>query len=118
MAINAVHTEYRNKYAFAEYEVTEKDAGTHQLTLVTLTEIDGESNYQVLLNDHVIANIVNPETSVDYQEAYFKIDNVTLKQGDILKVSSMAVTNGKIPENGGTAFARGRWRALVIGTQE
>lgn len=118
LAINAVNTEYRNKYAYAEYEVTAKDAGTHQLTLVTLSEIDGECPYQVMLNDKVIASFKNPETEIDYQEVYFNIDNVTLKKGDILKVASMAVTNGKIPENGGTAFARGRWRALVIGTKE
>ena len=118
LAINAVKTEYRNKYAFAEYIVTAKDAGTHQLTLVTLSEIDGECPYQILLNNKVIARFTNPETEVDYQEVYFNIDNVTLKKGDVLKVASMAVTNGKIPENGGTAFARGRWRALAIGTQQ
>jgi hypothetical protein len=118
LAINAANTHYRNKYAFAEYIVTATDKGTHQLTLVTLSETDGESSYQVLLNGNVIATVQNPETAIDYKEAYFKINNVTLKTGDVIKVAAKAVTNGKIPEDGGTAYSRGRWRALVIGTQD
>ncbi|MGJ8691829.1 MAG: hypothetical protein ACSHW0_05060 [Thalassotalea sp.] len=116
LAINAAQESYRNKYAYAEYKVAETDAGVHQITLVTLSEIDGESHYKVLLNDKVIASFQNPETGTDYQESYFKIDDVTLKHNDVIKVAAMAVTNGKIPEDGGTAYARGRWRALVIGT--
>lgn len=114
LAINAVHQEYRNKYAYAAHTVTAKDVGTYRLTLVTLTEIDGESSYRILHNGVEIAQFTNPETNTDYQEAYFHVDNVELKKGDIIQVASKAVTNGKIPENGGTAFARGRWRALVI----
>jgi hypothetical protein len=118
LAIDASNTDHRNKYAFAQYHVVSSDRGTHQLTLVTLTETDGESSYQVLLNGKVIAQVQNPETTTDYREAYFKINNVTLKEGDVIEVAAMAVTNGKIPEDGGTAFARGRWRALVIGTED
>lgn len=114
LAINAGNINYRNKFAYAQYQVTAKDAGNQQLTLVTLSEIDGESKYQILLNNKVIADFVNPETSVDYQAVLFTVNNVMLTEGDILKVASMAVTNGKIPEDGGTAFARGRWQTLII----
>lgn len=114
LAINAVKTEYRNKFAYADFTVDKRDAGNSKITLVTLAEIDGESNYQVLLNGKLLASFTNPETEIDYQETYFEIPHVSLKKGDVITVGSEAVTNGKIPENGGTAFARGRWRALVL----
>ena len=118
LAINAVKTAYRNKFARAEYIVQAKDAGTHTLNLVTLAEIDGESSYIISVNNKQIGQFTNPETSNDYQEVYFKIQGVKLIEGDTISVSSKAVTNGKIPENGGTAFARGRWRALVLSANE
>ena len=114
LAIDATKNEYRDKYALADYTVDGKQAGTWTLTLVTLTEIDGESRYQVLLNNEVIGSFENPKSQVDFQEAYFTINNVKLMAGDTIKVASMAVTNGEIPENGGTAYARGRWRAVVL----
>ena len=91
-----------------------KEAGTYTLRLVTLAEIDGESTYIVSINNKEIGRFTNPETTTDYQEIYFNMQDVELTKGDIIRVSSKAVTNGKIPENGGTAFARGRWRALVL----
>jgi hypothetical protein len=114
LAINAVNKAYRNKFAHANYVVQSKETGTHNLTLVTLAEIDGESTYIVSLNNKKIGQFTNPETSNDYQEVYFSMQGVELSKGDIIRVSSKAVTNGKIPENGGTAYARGRWRALVL----
>ncbi|MFY8328148.1 hypothetical protein [Pseudoalteromonas sp. ZZD1] len=114
LAINAVKTGYRNKFAHAEYIVQAKEAGSYTLKLVTLAEIDGESTYIVSINNKEIGRFTNPETSTDYQEIYFDMQGVELTKGDIIRVSSKAVTNGKIPENGGTAFARGRWRALVL----
>lgn len=114
LAINAVNSNYRNKYAHAEYIVQSKEAGIHKLTLVTLAEIDGESSYIVSINNKIIGQFTNSTTDEDYRENYFVMDSVTLNADDIIRVSSKAVTNGKIPENGGTAFARGRWRALVF----
>ncbi|WP_342807910.1 hypothetical protein [Alteromonas sp. M12] len=114
LAINAVNAAFRNKFAHAEYKVQAKEDGKYTLTLVTLAETDGESSYSVSINNKVIGQFTNPETEEDYQEIYFDMDGVELQKGDTIRVSSKAVTNGKIPENGGTAFARGRWRALVI----
>ncbi|MDC9526766.1 hypothetical protein PSH54_14905 [Pseudoalteromonas sp. Angola-30] len=114
LAINAVITAYRNKFAHAEYTVQAKEAGNYTLRLVTLAEIDGESIYIVSINNKEIGRFRNPEITTDYQEIYFNMQDVELTKGDIIRISSKAVTNGKIPENGGTAFARGRWRALVF----
>lgn len=114
LAVNAAKKNYRNKFAKAVYVHGSKQPSRHAMTLVTLTEVDGESRYQVLLNDRLLGEFTNPETEKDYQEAYFKIPETELKPGDIITVKSMAVTNGKIPEGDGTAYARGRWRGLVL----
>ncbi|MDO6693317.1 hypothetical protein Q4574_08475 [Aliiglaciecola sp. 3_MG-2023] len=114
LAINAVNTHYRNKFAYADYTVEAKEAGMQTLTLVTLAEIDGESTYTVSINGQEIGRFTNPKTLEDYQEIYFHLHQVNLNKGDRIRVASKAVTNGKIPENNGTAFARGRWRALVL----
>jgi hypothetical protein len=122
LGIDARDTQYRNVWATAKLEVPktmwEKKAKTSRtfkkVTLVTVGEIDGESSYRVLLNDNEIGNFTNQETTIDYQENYFGLGPLTLKPGDIITVQAKAVTNGKIPENGGTAYARGRWRGLVF----
>ncbi len=114
MAINAVHDDARNVFLGGSTEYTKKGGNTFNLTLVTLTEIDGESEYRVKLNKKVIGKFKNPETETDYAEAYFEMKNIKIKQGDKITVESKAVTNGKIPENDETAYARGRWRGLVL----
>lgn len=122
LGIDAREIQYRNVWATSELKVPEKmwgkKAKAHNtfknVTLVTLGEIDGESSYKVLLNDNEIGSFTNSETSIDYQENYFDLGSLTLKPGDIITVKAKAVTNGKIPENGGTAYARGRWRGLVF----
>ncbi|MDQ8198947.1 hypothetical protein QEH56_12345 [Pelagicoccus enzymogenes] len=114
LAINAAKEEFRKGFARASKVFEQKRAREFDLTLVTLAETDGESEYRVLLNDKVIGNFKNPETSVDYREVTFTIPDVTLNPQDIISVESNAVTNGKIPEGDGTAFARGRWIGLVL----
>ncbi|WP_269520682.1 hypothetical protein [Alteromonas sp. BMJM2] len=122
LGIDARETQYRNVWATSELTVPKKMWGKKSKTsqnfknviLVTLGEIDGESSYRVLLNGNEIGSFVNQETTVDYQENYFDLGSLTLKPGDIITVQAKAVTNGKIPENGGTAYARGRWRGLVF----
>ena len=88
--------------------------GIYNLTLVTLGEIDGESSYRILHNGKLIGEFTNPETSIDYDENFFTMNDVNAKEGDIFVVESTAVTNGKIPEGDATAFSRGRWQALIF----
>ena len=122
LGIDARETQYRNVWATSKLEVPEKMWGKKAIAsqnyknviLVTLGEIDGESSYRVLLNSNEIGSFTNNETTTDYQENYFNLGSLTLKPGDIITVQAKAVTNGKIPENGGTAYARGRWRGLVF----
>lgn len=115
LAVNAGNPAMRNKFISATYKVKHNWTGRKfNLQLVTLTELDGESEYKVLLNGKVLAEVKNPETNVDYQEALFDIGLVELSKGDKIVIQSNAVTNGKIPEGDITAFSRGRWRGLVL----
>lgn len=114
LAINAVRLDYRNVFARASAVFNWKKPQTFDLVLVTLAETDGESEYRVLLNGEAIGEFKNPETSDDYSEVTFRLPAVSLNPGDVISVESNAVTNGKIPEGDGTAFARGRWIGLVL----
>lgn len=115
LAINAGIPEQRNHFAKAVHHIDWQDNAENYIAkLVTLSELDGESHYQVLLNDKIIAEFTNPETKIDYSENVFDIGNITLKPNDVLSVTSNAVTNGKIPEGDITAYARGRWRGIVL----
>ncbi len=114
LAINAGNPEFRNRFARATYTVKGRNPVVYDMTLVTLVETDGECDYRVWVNDRMVGEFKNPESDVDYAEVYFKMEAVELKPGDVIAVESNAVTNGKIPERGGTAFARGRWRGLVL----
>lgn len=122
LGIDAREIQYRDVWATSELKVPEKMWGKKpsaqktfkNVILVTLGETDGESPYQVLLNGNEIGSFTNSETSIDYRENYFDLGSLTLKPGDIISVKAKAVTNGKIPENDGTAYARGRWRGLVF----
>lgn len=116
LAINAANKSYRNGYASATLKHTfENDTPiTYDITLITLAETDGESHYRIKLNGHIIAEFTNPETQIDYSETSFTIEDIKLKKGDRVTVASKAVTNFKIPEHDETAYARGRWIALVL----
>ncbi|MCF2950117.1 hypothetical protein L0668_18525 [Paraglaciecola aquimarina] len=114
LAINAGKPELRNKFISASYIHKKPKPQSFNMKLVTLTELDGESEYKVLLNGKLIGDFKNPETNLDYKEAVFDLGLIELKKGDEITVKSNAVTNGKIPEGDITAFARGRWRGVVL----
>jgi hypothetical protein len=114
LGINAGKPALRNKFISATHTYKKAKPQSFNMKLVTLTELDGESEYKVLLNGKVIGEFKNPETNVDYAEAVFDIGLVELNKDDEITVQSNAVTNGKIPEGDITAFARGRWRGVVL----
>lgn len=114
LAINAGNKAFRDGFARATYTFSRNRPAEFDLTLVTLVEFDGESDYRVWVNDRLIGEFTNPESETDYHEVYFKMEGVELKRGDVIAVESNAVTNGKIPERDETAWARGRWRGLVL----
>jgi fibronectin type 3 domain-containing protein len=113
LAINAATIANRDSWAAAT-TIWNGGEGIFDLTLTTLGELDGESPYRIKINGIVIGEYTNQSTNTDYalQTASFK--NITLANGDIIRIESQAVTNGAIPEGTGTAYSRGRWRSLEI----
>lgn len=117
LAINAANEAYRGPYAEASVAFA-AEAGVFDVSLVSLQEIDGECDYQVYVNDVLIAEFVNDRTETDYLEQQHTVSGISIPAGATLVVAARADTNGLIPEGDGTAWARGRWRRLTLERQE
>jgi hypothetical protein len=113
LAINAADKIHRDSFSAATARFDGKP-GAYKISLITLTETDGESVYRVSANGKLLGTFTNPETSTDYREVIFDCGVVDLEKKDEIKVEFNAVTNGKIPENDETAYSRGRWRGLIL----
>lgn len=109
LALNAGR--YKNKFT-AAIGVFTGNKGRYNINLTTIKEIDGESTYRIFIDGKLIKELQNPETEVDFQEHILSIQNVKLKQGADLEIQFNSHSNGKIPENGGFAFSRGRWKKI------
>ncbi len=109
LAINAV--KHKNKFTSA-VSVFTGNKGLYNINLTTLKETDGESSYRVIINGKLIKELQNPETKVDFEEHIFTIENVKIKKGATIEIQFNSHSNGKIPENGGFAFSRGRWKKI------
>ncbi|TMM58420.1 DUF5060 domain-containing protein [Maribacter algarum] len=113
LAIDAANKSLRNKFAQAK-TVFNGERGMYRLSLATMTENDGESSYVVKVNGSVLDTLVNPPTNDTYDEVNHNFGEYFVATNDIIQVESMAVTNGKIPENDETAWSRGRWNRLIF----
>ncbi|MEM6552537.1 MAG: VOC family protein [Planctomycetota bacterium] len=109
LAINSV----RHPDTFAAAQgVFNGPTGTYDVTLVSLTEIDGESTYRLAVDGRRVAEVQNPDDGEDFTPHEHVIKGVAIQRGSVLQIAFNSVTNGKIPEGNGTAYARGRWREL------
>jgi hypothetical protein len=104
---------YKEKFAAASTSFT-GTTGKYDITINTLTELDGESTYRVKVSGVEIGTFKNPTTTVDYKPASKTFTNVSVKKGDVIQVEFNSHTNGKVPEAGGTALSRGRWTSLAF----
>ena len=115
LAIDAAQDKFRNRMIGATLNMdTPVETGTYNLHLTVLTEIDGESDYAILIGDKSLATQSAPESNSDFSPVILKWDNVSITSKDTITVKASAVTNGKIPECDGTAYSRGRWRDLTL----
>lgn len=117
LAINAANEEYRDKFARATASYS-GNGGTYDLILNTVGEEDGDCEYRVLVNGVVVGTVVNDSTTDDFAAQQHTIFDVDVPAGASLAVESNALSNGLIPENGGFAFARGRWSSLTLQNDE
>lgn len=109
MAIDA--SQYQNSFAASKVELT-APAGFYDITLTSLTEIDGESTYRLMIDGEYIGESRNPMANKDYQVHTHTFKNVQLNDYSDIQVEFNAHSNGKIPEGSAFAFARGRWTQL------
>ncbi len=117
LAIDASILANRDKFARAVRSF-DGVAGTYAVRITTLVEEDGESTYRLLVNGSVAATYQNPGigagSPLDLTPTNHLWSGITLQPGDQIAVESNTHTNGLIPENGGTAWARGRWQSLEL----
>lgn len=115
LAIDAAQPNFRDTFIPAHHDVNWLESPqTYSAHLTVLSETDGESEYQVLINGQLLATVSAPETQTEFSPTIFDIGQVTLENGSRISVAATAVTNGKIPEGDGTAYSRGRWTQLTI----
>ncbi|VGO17556.1 hypothetical protein PDESU_06153 [Pontiella desulfatans] len=115
LAIDAATEAYRNKFAKARV-VFNGTAGTYNLALTALKELDGECSYRLSVNGTLVGSRTNQPTTTDYEPQDHYFNNVHLPAGAIIEVESNCTSNEQVPENGGWAYARGRWTALTLST--
>lgn len=113
LAINAAQVQFRDRFARAEV-VYDGQPGVYQITLVALAEVDGEAEYHLLVNGEIVGVANNPEVGEEFAIVRHEFPDIDLPAGAIIGVESLANSNGRIPENGEYAFARGRWSALEL----
>lgn len=111
LAINAA--QYKGEWAAANMTF-EEAADVYHVTITTLKELDGESSYRLVVNGSVVSTYQNPETTVDYEPSTYTWKNVIINNGDVIQIEFNSHSNGKIPENGGFAYSRGRWTQLAL----
>ncbi|MFK7992872.1 MAG: hypothetical protein AB8B87_01960 [Granulosicoccus sp.] len=117
LAINAAVVEQRNRFARAEV-VFDGQPGIYRITLIALAELDGEADYRLSINGEIVGLASNPEVVEDFSVVRHQFEEISVPAGAVIGVESLANSNGKIPENGEFAFARGRWTALELSTGE
>ena len=111
LAVNSIT--YPDQYGAAETQ-WHGASGTYDVTIETVPEEDGESTYRLFVNGTLAGAFVNPEETSPFGLATHTWSDVALSTGDTLRVASIPHSNGKIPERDGYAYARGRWKHLVL----
>jgi hypothetical protein len=117
LGIDARRLEYRNLFARASTTFTGEE-NTYDLTITSVTEEDGEPLYRLLVNGIIVgtyrSSYIGPDSPKDLKPESHTWYGISIAANDVIEIESAAHTNGKIPENGGTAWARGRWQSLSI----
>jgi len=111
LAINP--DDYKDKFAAAQTKFTGK-AGTYDITLTTMAEIDGESTYKLLIEGKLVGQFTNPKTSQDYKPTLKTWKNISVDKGATIRVEFNTATNSKAKQGRRMAYARGRWLALTL----
>lgn len=115
LGIDARKIEYRNLFARATTPFV-GSSNLYDVTFTYMTEEDGEPLYRLLVNNQVVGTYrgayIGKDSAKDLQPNTHVWRGISLNPKDEIAIESASHTNGEIPENGGTAWARGRWQSL------
>lgn len=109
----------RLKWGVAETTFKGK-SGKYDVTLNTMLESDGESEFKVYIDGKLIGDVTNDRvygTDIkDYTPVAHKIGDgkISVKSGSTIRVEFSSATNGLVPEGDVTATSRGRWQSIVF----
>ncbi|WNJ17875.1 T9SS type A sorting domain-containing protein [Pontibacter sp. G13] len=112
-AIGVDASQYQGVFGASQYIFT-GTTGYYDVSLTTLTEIDGESSYRLSVNGELVGEFQNPETQTDYVEFTETFPYTLVRNGDVIQIESNTHSNGKVVEGAGFAFARGRWKSVQL----
>lgn len=112
LAIDAEKEGQRNKFAEAR-TIFKGETGLYALSFISMAENDGESSYIIKVNGSILDTLVNPQVNESFRSIRHNLGEFYLRKKDIVQIRSNSVSNGKIPENGETAWSRGRWDRLI-----
>jgi hypothetical protein len=111
LGLDSSQAKFKDKFVSATHKIkTKGGAKTLKASLVTLSDIAGESEYRVKLNGKLLANVKNHPASQDFQEQVLPLGTIKIKKGDKLEVQAKAVSNGKIEGQ----YSRAMWRGVLL----
>jgi hypothetical protein len=103
--------QFQDRFGAAEVRFN-GPAATYTLILLAVAEEDGESVYRLAINGVDLPPRVNPTTAEKRKPVRHRWSGIALRPGDQIRVYFSGRSNRKIPERGGFAWSRGRWRLL------
>ncbi|WP_282039873.1 T9SS type A sorting domain-containing protein [Saccharicrinis aurantiacus] len=114
-----------NRPIAAEVAYSGTPQGNATFKVHAMQEPDGECTYEVFVNgikvgEKQISSSYDATHDIEDEGLRNAIEileietQATIITGDIIRVTSNQVTNGKVPEENTTATARGRWYALEV----
>lgn len=103
--------QFQDRFAAAEVRFN-GPAGTYTVVLLAVAEEDGESVYRLAINGVEFPARVNPTTAEKRKPVRHRWSGIALRTGDRVTVYLSGRSNRTIPERGGFAWSRGRWRLL------
>lgn len=109
VAINAEL--YKDVFAAASAKF-KGEKGLYDVTINSLKELDGESTYRLKIGGRLVGSFKNSPTNTDYDEQYFTIKDVSIRNGETIQIEFNSASNKKVPEGDGYAYARGRWKSI------
>ncbi|MEO0733094.1 MAG: hypothetical protein AAFZ52_09685 [Bacteroidota bacterium] len=111
LAIDAA--KYKDRFALVQ-TIFAGAKDEYRVEITTLGETDGESTYELFVDNEPQGKVTNAPTQKDYAPQVHSFGTFKLQPGQMLSIAFNSASNDKIPEGDGFAYARGRWTQLRL----